>query len=269
MGTPVEIEKRGAVALVQLNRPEAHNAMDRGLLVALADATRALGAEEDVRAVVITGGERAFSAGGDMSSIATHPQGPAAAVHELAGKLHEAVIAIRRMPKPVIAAVTGVAAGAGMSLALACDLRVMARSARLVLAYPSRGLSPDGGASFALPRLVGLARSLEIAALDEPIPAEQALSWGLVTRLADDGRVLDEACALAADLTRRSVHAFGVTKRLFLDSFGTTLERQLDEERETLAGAAAHPDGAEGVAAFLAKRPPVFGPRDRGPASEE
>ncbi len=258
MGNPVEIEGRGDVALVRLSRPDVHNAMDAPLLDALDGALSALAGDETARVIVVTGGERAFSAGGDLLSIVDHPSGAAGAVRELAGTLHRVVIEIRRMPKPVIAAVSGVAAGAGMSLALACDLRVLGRSTRLVLAYTSRGLSVDGGASFSLPRLVGLARALEIVALDEPIPAERALAWGLATRVVDDERVLDEALGLAGELASRSVHAFGVAKRLLVDSFGRSLETQLELEQDALERSAAHPDGSEGLAAFREKRRPEF-----------
>jgi len=261
MDGPVAVERRGAVGLLRLSRPEVHNAMDAELLGALADALSELAADDEIRAVVLAGSERAFSAGGDLDWIVGHRGGAAVAVNELAGTLHRAVIEIRRMPKPVIAAVTAVAAGAGMSVALACDLRVLGRSARFVLAYPSRGLSVDGGASFSLPRLVGLARALEILALDEPIPAERALDWGLATRVVDDARVVDEALALGGELAARSIHAFGIAKRLLVDSFENTLEDQLELERAALARCAAHPDGAEGLAAFREKRPAMFRPR--------
>ena len=255
---PVTTRRRDAVALVTLNRPEAHNSMNDELVRALAATMTALGADDSVRAVVLTGHDAVFSAGGDVRWIAAHPRGAAAAVDELARILHETILAIRRMPKPVVAAIGEVAAGAGMSLALACDLRVMAKSGRFILAYTSRGLSPDGGGSFALPRLVGLARAIEIAALDEPIPAGRALEWGLVTRVVEDGRQLDEALVLAAQLADRSTHAFGAAKRLLCGSFEATLEGQLELERQALIDCAGHPDGQEGIAAFEEKRAPVF-----------
>lgn len=258
MTHPVETERRGPVVLVHLARADAHNAMDIALLGALVDTLAELAVDDGARAIVLAGGERAFSVGGDLAWITSQPEGAGGAVHRLAGKLHQGIVEMRRMAKPVIGAIRGVAAGAGMSLALACDLRVLGRSSRLVLAYTSRGLSVDGGASFALPRLVGLARALEIAALDEPIPAEQALSWGLATSVTDDDRVIGDAFALAERLAERSPHAFGAAKRLLMDSFDTPLETQLEREREALARAAVHPDGAEGLAAFLEKREPRF-----------
>ena len=262
--SPVEIERRGDVAVVRFARPEVHHAMNRELLEGLADTTKKLRSDDDVRAVVVTGGDRAFCAGGDLQFIVDYAPGPAAAVRHLAGVLHEAIVDIRRMPKPVIAAIRGSAAGAGMSLALACDLRVVGRSARFVLAYGSRGLSVDGGAGFSLPRLVGLARALEIAALDEPIDAERALALGLATRVVDDARVFEEALALADRLAARAVRAFGEAKRLFLESFETSLEVELDRERDVLAEVVTRPEAAEGIAAFREKRPPVFRRRKGG-----
>jgi 2-(1,2-epoxy-1,2-dihydrophenyl)acetyl-CoA isomerase len=176
--------------------------------------------------------------------------------HVLAGRFHAAVTEIRRMPKAVIAALNGIAAGGGFSLALACDFRVMAKTAVLRQGYSSSGLSLDGGGSYSLPRLVGLARALEIAAFDAPITADQALAWGLATKVSDD--VAQEAIAMAAELTARSVHAFGTAKRLLTDSFDTPFETQLENERRALAASGVHADGQEGMKAFTEKRKPQF-----------
>ena len=162
------------------------------------------------------------------------------------------------MKKPVIAAINGIAAGAGFSLALACDFRVMDPSAVLTLAYTSIGLSMDGGASFSLPRLVGLARATEIAALDAPIAAEQALAWGLVSRVASAGKALEEAVELAGELAKRSLNSFAWSKQLLNDSFDISLETALERERGALVACADHPDGREGLAAFAEKRSPDF-----------
>jgi 2-(1,2-epoxy-1,2-dihydrophenyl)acetyl-CoA isomerase len=176
MTESVKITREAEIAWVRLNRPQAFNAFDRDLAAGFAGQLLTLAVDPEVRGVVISGEGRAFCAGGDLKYILHHPQGPAAALHELAGLFHQAVLEIRRMPKPVIAAVNGVAAGGGFSLALACDFRVMGESAKLKQAYTSAGLSLDGGGSFTLPRLVGLARALEIVAFDRPISAAQALA---------------------------------------------------------------------------------------------
>lgn len=258
MTEPIVVLREGPVAKLTLNRPGVFNAMNFELLDRLADVLTGLACDDDVRAIVLSGAGQAFCGGGDLKWILEHAPGPGAAVHVLAGRLHASIIEIRRMERPVIAAVNGPAAGAGLSLALACDLRVMARGAVLHQAYTSRGLSLDGGGSFALPRLVGLARALEIAALDEPIDSEQALAWGLVTRVVEDERVVDSAVELASRLASRSIHAFGAAKQLLTDSLDTPLEAQLERERAALRRCAEHPDGREGLAAFAEKRAPAF-----------
>jgi 2-(1,2-epoxy-1,2-dihydrophenyl)acetyl-CoA isomerase len=165
------------------------------------------------------------------------------------------------MPKPVIAAVNGIAAGGGFSLALACDFRVLGQSAALRQAYTSSGLCIDGGGTFTLPRLIGLARALEVAAFDRPISAEQALALGLATKVVEDAQVLDASTALARELAQKSVNAFAACKQLLNDAFDTSLETQLERERAALSACAEHADGAEGLRAFSEKRKPQFTPR--------
>ena len=150
------------------------------------------------------------------------------------------------------------AAGGGFSLALACDFRVMEKSAVLRQAYTSNGLSIDGGGTFTLPRLVGLTRALEICAFDKPISSEKALKWGLVTKVAEDGRGLEEATAMAEELAQMSMQSFRYSKQLITDSFSNTFESHLELERAALRRCAAHPDGQEGMQAFMEKRKPEF-----------
>jgi 2-(1,2-epoxy-1,2-dihydrophenyl)acetyl-CoA isomerase len=163
------------------------------------------------------------------------------------------------MKKPVVAAVNGVAAGGGFSLALACDFRVMDESAVLNQAYTSAGLCIDGGGTFTLPRLVGYARALEIAAFDKPISASRALDWGLVTTVVANGQALAEAVTMGRDLADRSLNSFAWTKKLITDSFNTPFEAQIEMERSALEACADHPDGQEGLKAFSEKRNPRFG----------
>jgi 2-(1,2-epoxy-1,2-dihydrophenyl)acetyl-CoA isomerase len=151
-----------------------------------------------------------------------------------------------------------VAAGGGFSLALACDFRIMEKSARLSQAYTSSGLCLDGGGSFTLPRLVGYARALEITAFDEPIGSDQALAWGLVTKVVEDGQALTEAADMARILAQKSLNSFAWCKKLITDSFNTSFETQLEKERAALEACADHPDGLEGLAAFSEKRKPNF-----------
>ena len=259
MSDLIEVVKTDAVAQITLNRPEAYNAFNYNLVSQLSSHLTTLAGDDSVRGVVVTGGGKAFCAGGDLKWALGYPARPAAAFHTLASQFHLAILEIRRMQKPVVAALNGVAAGGGFSLALACDFRVMEKSAVLRQAYTSNGLCIDGGGTFTLPRLVGYARALEIAAFDEPISADQALSWGLVTKVVEDGRALGEATAMVKLLARRSLHSFGWSKKLITDAFNTSLESQLELERSALEACADHPDGREGMTAFSEKRKPKYG----------
>lgn len=258
MEEPIKATVCGEIAVIMLDRPKAFNAFDLDAITVLADHLINLAADDTVRGVIITGQGRVFCAGGDLRWVNSWPQGPAAAFHNLAARYHQAILEIRRMRKPVIAAINGLAAGGGFSLALACDFRVMAESALLRQAYTSNGLSIDGGGTFTLPRLVGMARALEIASFDKPIPAKQALRWGLVTKVVADAKVLDEATKMAEDLAERSLQSFGYSKQLIADSFEHELEHHLELERAALRSCAAHPDGLEGLTAFVEKRKPAF-----------
>ena len=249
---------KDGLAEILLERPDVFNAINLQTARELGQRLLALSVDQSIRGVVITGAGTAFSAGGDIKGAMAHPHGPTAAFHELATQVHLCVVEIRRMNKPVIAAINGVAAGGGFSLALACDFRVLARTAILRQAFTSNGLCIDAGGTFILPRLVGLARALEIAAFDDPITAEQALAWGLVNRVVEPGHELAEAQAMAQKLAERSLHSFGWSKRLLTNAFETSLEAHLEKEREGLVSCAGHPDGAEGMRAFLEKRKPRY-----------
>ncbi|HRF44586.1 MAG TPA: enoyl-CoA hydratase-related protein [Candidatus Competibacteraceae bacterium] len=248
----------GPIAQLTLNRPESYNALNIITAQALTRKLLDLGADPAIRGLVITGNGTAFSAGGDIKFAQAHPHGPAAAFHELATHVHVCVTEIRRLRKPVIAAINGIAAGGGFSLALSCDFRIMADSARLKQGFTSNALCIDAGGTFTLPRLVGLARALEIAAFDEPITAEQALSWGLVTRVVSNRLLLETALGMAHTLAEKSLHTFEQVKALLTDSFDTSWETQLERERRGLVACAGHPDGQEGMRAFLEKRPPRY-----------
>ena len=259
MSQLVELTQHDDVTEVVLNRPKAFNAFNYDMVSQLANQLTTLAHDDSVRAVVITGRGKAFCAGGDLKWALNHSSGPAAAFHTLAAQFHLAIVEIRRMKKPVVAAVNGVAAGGGFSLALACDFRVMDESAVLNQAYTSAGLCINGGGTFTLPRLVGYARAIEIAAFDKPISASRALDWGLVTTVVADGQSLAEAVALARDLADRSLNSFAWTKKLITDSFNTPFETQIEMERAALEACADHPDGQEGLRAFSEKRNPRFG----------
>ena len=258
MADLVLLERHGGIATLRLNRPESFNAISLELAQELTTQLLTLSADSQTRSIVITGQGTAFCAGGDLKWALAYPQGPAAAFRKLAGQVHTAITEIRRIPKPMIAAVNGVAAGGGFSLALACDFRIMSRSASLRQGYSSAGLCLDAGGSFMLPRLVGFARAMEIAALDEPISAEQTLKWGMVNRVVEPEQVQGAAIELANHLARRSLNSFAWSKKLLNESFETSLETQMEREREAIAACAEHSDGVEGLRAFQEKRKPKF-----------
>lgn len=258
MSDPIEVNIEGNIAIVFFNRPEKYNALSLEAADYALQLLTTLSADNAVRAMVISGKGKAFCAGGDLKWILDYPQGLPAAFHRLVGRAHQVVLELRRIKKPVIAAVNGIAAGGGFSIALACDFRVMARSAVMLQAYTSAGLSLDMGGTFTLPRIVGLARAMEIVAFDRPISAEQALQWGLVTKVVDDENVVDEAISMAKELADRSLRSFGWVKHLLTDSFNTPFEAHIEREREAMRNCAAHSDGREGIKAFVEKRKPVF-----------
>ena len=253
------MNKTDGIALLTLNRPKAYNAFNLDMVQLVADTLIELALDPDVTGVVISGEGKAFCAGGDLKWISGCGENYGAAFHGLAARYHQAILEIRRMPKPVVAAINGFAAGGGLSLALACDFRIMEASASLKQAYTSNGLSIDGGGTYALPRLVGMAKALEIAAFDEPINAEKALAWGMVTEVVSDGEGMNRAFEMIRQINKGSLSSFAASKKLITDSLNTPFETQLENERDLLSWAADQPDGREGIAAFLEKRKPAFG----------
>ena len=258
MSELIEVRQHDNCVEIALNRPEAYNAFNLEMVTQLTDALMGVATDDNIRGIVIAGRGKAFCAGGDLKYALDFSEGAPAGFHRLAGQFHLAVTEIRRMPKPVVAAIHGAAAGGGFSMALACDFRVMEKTARMIQAYTSNGLCIDGGGTFTLPRIVGVARALEIAAFDEPISAEKAMDWGMVTKVVDDGQALTEALSMAEKLSQRSVNSFGWTKKLFTDSFSSTFESQIERERVGMCDCAQHHDGKEGLIAFSEKRKPVF-----------
>jgi 2-(1,2-epoxy-1,2-dihydrophenyl)acetyl-CoA isomerase len=258
MEKPLLTQQHRAILEITLNRPHAYNALNLDMLKMLGEALSSAAANPSVEGVLITGRGKAFCAGGDLKWISQQGEEAGSVLYRLAPQFHLSIVEIRRMDKPVVAALNGTAAGGGFSLALACDFRVMAQSGVLRQAYTSSGLSIDGWGSFALPRLVGLARAMEIMAFDRPISSQQALDWGLVTQVVPDADLYTEALALLTALTRTSLHSFAWSKRLMTHSLNNTLETQLELERQGISDCAAHPDGQEGIQAFIEKRKPVF-----------
>ena len=245
------------VARVTLNRPDVLNSIHTAMSGELQDALARAGREPTIRALLLTGAGRAFCAGQDLDEVR-----PGAAVADFAAHARKAytplVRGLRELEKPVVCAVNGVAAGAGANLALACDLVLAAEEASFVQAFARIGLVPDTGGSFFLPRLVGLARAAALTMLGEKISARQAAEIGLIYRSCPAATLLDEASQLAAHLATLPTLGLGLTKRLLNASLVSDLDAQLDLEAELQGVAGRSADYAEGVAAFLAKRKPVF-----------
>ena len=244
----------GAVQTITLNRPDVLNALDLAMHERLAAALDRA-AEPDVRARVITGSGRGFCVGQDVGEF---PRDAAAVGELLSRHFNPAIRALCGLPKPVIAAINGPAAGAGLALALACDLRLAAASASLVPAFGRIGLVPDSGLSHTLPRLIGSAAAFDWIVSGRRIAAPEAEVMGLVTRVVEDHDLAAETAALATELAAGPTAAIGLTKQLIGRSLESSLDEQLDEEARLQAIAAAGDDFAEGVAAFLEKRPPRF-----------
>ncbi|HEX9681652.1 MAG TPA: enoyl-CoA hydratase-related protein [Acidimicrobiales bacterium] len=252
----VRCERHGGVAHLVLARPDAGNAIDLDVARALADAATALSDDRGVRVVLLRSEGKDFCVGGDLRSFA-QVRDLDRHLTEVTTHLHAAIARLARLDAPVIAAVQGSAAGAGMSLALGADLVVAAASARFVLAYTRVALSPDGGGSWYLPRLVGTRRALELALTNRALSAGDALEWGLVTRVVPDDALRSEAEALAGELAAMAPGSLAATKRLMRASLGNPLETQLELESLALAENARR-DGPEGIAAFIEKRPPAY-----------
>ncbi len=246
------------VATITLNRPGAANAMDGQLARELADAALRCDEDPEVRAALITGAGRLFCAGGDLRAFNSFGDGLPAYVKEMASYLHSGISRLRRMDAPVIAAVNGAAAGAGMSLACACDLILAAESARFTMAYTSVGLTPDGSATYFLPRMVGLKRAMEIVLTNRVLSAAEAAEMGIVNRVVPDDELMTEARALATRLAAGPTKALGMAKRLLEAGMTATLETQMEIEGRGIADASRSADAREGIAAFLEKRPPRF-----------
>jgi 2-(1,2-epoxy-1,2-dihydrophenyl)acetyl-CoA isomerase len=258
----LDLKCESGVGTLTLARPGALNAWNEQLAGELRDAVAELAGDASVRAVLITGRGRAFSAGADVREGFPSAAGGHWDIHTRLVNVHHPVITgIREMPKPVIAAVNGPAAGIGCSLALACDLVVAAESAYFMLAFVKIGLAPDGGASAFVPVRAGLGRATEMALLGEPVPAQQALEWGLANSVVPDGELAQRARELAVRLAEGPTLAYAAAKReLNAWAYGQLRQQLALEADEQQALAASH-DNAEGVAAFVQKRAAAFAGR--------
>jgi 2-(1,2-epoxy-1,2-dihydrophenyl)acetyl-CoA isomerase len=262
---PVLTSIAGGVATLTLNRPSVLNALNNALGAALYDSLCAVGEDPSVRVVIIRGAGDAFMAGGDIGyfhrKLAEFPERSEfrPVITEMIEGAQRITTAIRRLPKPVIASVHGGCAGFGFSLMLACDLVIVADNAKFTLAYIHLGTTPDGGASYHLPRIVGQKRAAEIALLGDRFGPAEAERWGLVNRVVPLAELDAATAKLAARLVAGPALAYARTKALLNAADGNSLAKQLDAETESFASSALTDDFSTGVEAFIAKKPPQFG----------
>lgn len=257
----LEFDRRGAAATIRLNRPDAMNAVNAQMAAELGAALDAVAGDDEVRAVCLTGAGRGFCSGADLKDMGGravtadgHPDLYAALVE----RYHPIITALREMPKPVVAAVNGGAAGIGCSFALACDLIVARESAYLLLSFANIGLVPDGGASLLIPTRAGMARAAEMAMLGERVPASTALAWGLVNRVLADDEFDAGATALVDRLAAGPTRAYAGIKRQLNGWLYGRMAEQLELEATVQQEMAGTGDFTEGVTAFLRKRPAAF-----------
>ena len=256
--TPVLVERRAGYRVITLNRPRQLNAFNEAMHQALKAALAEAEQDGDCRALLLTGAGRAFCAGQDLRERITEDDKVSVIGHSLDTYYNPLVRKLRTLPFPVVAAVNGIAAGAGANIALACDIVLAAHSATFVQAFVKIGLVPDSGGTWFLPRLVGPARARGLALTGEPLPAEKAEMWGLIWKAIDDLELMAQAHRLCVHFTEVPTVALALIKRILDEAWSNDLDTQLELERASQREASLSPDYAEGVRAFLQKRPPTF-----------
>ncbi len=262
-GGLVDLSNQGAVGIITLNRPEARNALNPEMFQELGSAIQGC-RDPDMRALIITGSGGSFCAGADVKDFVNQlensgPEGLHQHLKHLADAFHRhVIIPIRQLDKPVIASIDGVAAGGGLSLALACDLRVASDSARFLMAYGNIGATADGGSTYLLPRLIGTARAMELYLSDQPIGAQRALDLGLLNQVFPTAELERSTLEFAARLAQGPTVAYGRVKALFDSSWDASLAGQLDAETEYISNITMTDDFQEGIKAFAEKRSPRF-----------
>ena len=250
----IRYEERDGVAQITLNRPEAANTLNNALSSEMLDAL--ISAEENtaVRALVLTATGRFFCAGADLKSF----YGAASELKSRVSLFHAAISRIVRAPFPVIGAINGMAAGGGMGLACACDLLIAAESAKFVMAYTRRGLTPDGTTTYFLPRRIGIGRAIELAYLNRTLTAREAQEWGIVNQVVPDAELAGTAAAMAEQLAKGATRALAAAKRLMHQGFSESLETQIENELRSIYEMAGTDDTKEAIRAFNEKREPLF-----------
>lgn len=256
--TTLLFDVKDSIAHITLNRPTAANSINLDLAKDLMYAVLRCDEDPDIRTVLVSGAGNLFCGGGDLKDFKAKGEQLPYYVKEVTAYLHSAISRMTRMAPIVVAAVHGAAAGAGMSLAIACDFVIAAEAARFTVAYTRIALTPDGSMSYFLPRIVGLRRALELTLTNRVLTAHEALEWGIVNRVVPDAELLNQAKAFAAQLASGPTRAFGVAKRLLHLGWTETLETQMEHESQLIANSARAADAQEGIAAFLGKRKAEF-----------
>ena len=256
--TTILFDVRNGVARITLNRPQVANSLNLNMARDLMYAALHCREDSTIRAVVITGMKSTFCAGGDLKDFISQGEQLPYYLQEMTTHFHAALSRLTRMNQPVVAAVNGVAAGAGMSLACACDFVLAAESARFTMAYAQAGVTPDGASTYFLPRIVGFKRALELTLTNRILSAQEAFDWGIVTRVVPDTELLVQADALAGQFAAGATKALGASKRLLHSGWTGTLETQMEQESLTIAEMARTSDAHEGITAFVEKRIPKF-----------
>ena len=254
----LEMTIENGVAHIVLNRPDNANSLNLALAQDYMNAAIECDTNPDVRAVLLSANGKMFCAGGDLGYMKDQGDRLVPALKELTAVLHAGIATMSRMEAPLIIAVNGVAAGAGMSMAATGDIVLAGESSRFIMAYTAAGLAPDGGSSYFLPRVIGVRRTQELMLTNRMISADEALDWGLITRIVPDEDLLDEAKKLAATMAQGPTRAFGQVKHLLLESLTNPLETQMELESRAITAMGASEDGQEGIDAFHNKRKPAF-----------
>lgn len=254
----IKVEVKDGVQVITLSRPEVLNSFHLPMARELQDALSVAAADDHIRAVLLTGEGRGFCAGQDLAAVSVGGPTPADLGETVRAQYNPVIRAIRRLEKPVVCAVNGVAAGAGANMAFACDLVFASTEASFIQSFSRIGLIPDSGGTFFLPRLVGLARASGLALLGGKVGAAQARDWGLIWETCEPAALMPRAMEVATSLATQPTRGFGLTKQAFNESLMNDLDAQLDLEADLQAEAGRTSDFVEGVAAFKEKRPPVF-----------
>lgn len=246
------------IATIRFNRPDAANGLNLQMATELNQVAQQCSNDANIKAVILTGSGRFFCAGGDLNSMLEHETGPGAGVTEIATQLHEALSVLARMDAPVITAINGTAAGAGFSIAVTGDLVVAAESAKFTMAYTKVGLSPDGSSSYYLPRIIGIRRTQELMFTNRVLSAQEAMDWGLVTKVVPDEDIESSAREMAQIFVSGAKGSSATVKSLLMQSLSNDLETQMALECQGIANCADSKDGKEGISAFIEKRKPEY-----------